>query len=175
MMTRGKVGSPFYLSLMHAGRLARSMAPSVPRMAACFLKSTITILLEPRCSMTRPTLASLARDLAEGRTTSQRLTEDCLAAIDDQNGEGARAFLHVDRETALAQARAVDLLRMDSATPPSCYAGIPISIKDLFDIAGQVTRAGSIALDGAPPAEEDAETVARLRRAGFVFIGRTNM
>ncbi len=50
-----------------------------------------------------------------------------------------------------------------------------ISIKDLFDIRGQVTRAGSRALDDSPPAEQDAATVARLRKAGFVVIGRTNM
>ena len=55
------------------------------------------------------------------------------------------------------------------------YAGIPVSIKDLFDIKGQVTRAGSRALDDSPPAEADAPVVARLRRAGFVVIGRTNM
>ena len=55
------------------------------------------------------------------------------------------------------------------------FAGIPVSIKDLFDIKGQVTRAGSRALDDSPPAEADATAVARLRRAGFIVIGRTNM
>jgi aspartyl-tRNA(Asn)/glutamyl-tRNA(Gln) amidotransferase subunit A len=58
---------------------------------------------------------------------------------------------------------------------PSPYAGIPVSIKDLFDIKGQVTRAGSRALEDSAPAEADATVVARLRRAGFVVIGRTNM
>ena len=52
--------------------------------------------------------------------------------------------------------------------------GIPISIKDLFDIAGDVTRAGSKALQSAPPAKWDAPTVARLRSAGAVIVGRTN-
>jgi aspartyl-tRNA(Asn)/glutamyl-tRNA(Gln) amidotransferase subunit A len=50
-----------------------------------------------------------------------------------------------------------------------------VSIKDLFDIAGQVTRAGSRALEDSAPAEKDAPVVARLRRAGFIVIGRTNM
>jgi len=68
----------------------------------------------------------------------------------------------------------MDGLRKAKAAP-SRYAGIPISIKDLFDIKGQVTRAGSRALDDSPPAEQDAATVARLRKAGFVVIGRTNM
>src|ERR1700687_3563028 len=55
------------------------------------------------------------------------------------------------------------------ARPP--YAGTPVSIKDLFDIKGRVTRAGSRALDDSPPAEADAPVVARLRRAGFIVIG----
>jgi aspartyl-tRNA(Asn)/glutamyl-tRNA(Gln) amidotransferase subunit A len=54
-------------------------------------------------------------------------------------------------------------------------AGIPISIKDLFDVAGDTTLAGSMILKGAPPAERDARAVSRLRAAGFVVIGRTNM
>src|SRR5207237_8743215 len=57
----------------------------------------------------------------------------------------------------------------------SSFAGIPVAIKDLFDIRGQVTRAGSRALEDSAPAEADATVVARLRRAGFVVIGRTNM
>jgi aspartyl-tRNA(Asn)/glutamyl-tRNA(Gln) amidotransferase subunit A len=68
----------------------------------------------------------------------------------------------------------MDLLR-SSAAAPSPYAGIPVSIKDLFDIVGQVTRAGSTVLRNRPAATRDAASVARLRRAGFVLIGRTNM
>jgi aspartyl-tRNA(Asn)/glutamyl-tRNA(Gln) amidotransferase subunit A len=68
----------------------------------------------------------------------------------------------------------MDHLRTAKAAP-SRFAGIPISIKDLFDIRGQVTRAGSRALDDSPPAQADATVVARLRRAGFIVIGRTNM
>jgi aspartyl-tRNA(Asn)/glutamyl-tRNA(Gln) amidotransferase subunit A len=68
----------------------------------------------------------------------------------------------------------MDRLREVKAAP-SRYAGIPISIKDLFDIKGQVTRAGSRALEDSAPAESDAPAVARLRRAGFIVIGRTNM
>src|SRR6201999_697667 len=74
----------------------------------------------------------------------------------------------------LAQADAMDLLRSSGAAP-SPYAGIPISIKDLFDIAGQVSRAGSTVLANRPAATRDAVSVGRLRRAGFVLIGRTNM
>jgi len=122
----------------------------------------------------KPTLADLAADLSFGRTSSRALVEACLDRIEDPAGEGRTTFLHVDRGAALAQADAMDLLR-SSAAAPSPYAGIPISIKDLFDITGQVTRAGSTVLANRPPATQDATSVARLRRAGFVLIGRTNM
>src|SRR6202012_1888670 len=121
-----------------------------------------------------PTLALLADDLAAGRTTSRKLVEECLARIADPAGEGQRVFIHVDRDAALAAADAMDHLRKANAAP-SRFAGIPVSIKDLFDIKGQVTRAGSRALEDSAPAEADAAVVARLRRAGFVVIGRTNM
>jgi aspartyl-tRNA(Asn)/glutamyl-tRNA(Gln) amidotransferase subunit A len=124
--------------------------------------------------MSASTLASLAADLAAGRTTSRKLVEDCLARIADPNGEGQRVFIHVDKDAALAAADAMDALRKANAAP-SRFAGIPVSIKDLFDIKGQVTRAGSRALDDSAPAEADAPTVARLRAAGFIVIGRTNM
>ena len=57
----------------------------------------------------------------------------------------------------------------------SRLAGMPVSVKDLFDVAGQVTTAGSTVLAGAPPARVDAVAVARLRAAGAVLAGRTNM
>ena len=122
----------------------------------------------------KPTLAKLADDLAHGRTSARKLVDECIARIADPAGEGIRTFMHVDREAAIAAADAMDHLRAAKAAP-SPYAGIPVSIKDLFDIKGQVTRAGSRALDDSPPAEADAPVVARLRRAGFIVIGRTNM
>src|ERR1700709_1873480 len=96
-----------------------------------------------------PTLATLADDLASGRTTARKLVDACLAKIADNSGEGARAFIHVDAEAAIGAAEAMDRLREVKAAP-SPFAGIPISIKDLFDIRGQVTRAGPRALEGSP-------------------------
>jgi len=124
--------------------------------------------------MPNPTLAKLADDLAAGRTSARKLVEECLAKIADPAGEGQRAFIHVDKDAALDAAEAMDNLRKANVAP-SRFAGIPVSIKDLFDIKGQVTRAGSRALEDSAPAEMDATVVARLRRAGFIVIGRTNM
>ncbi|HVO47786.1 MAG TPA: amidase [Steroidobacteraceae bacterium] len=121
-----------------------------------------------------PTLTHLAAELAAGRTTSRALVSDCLTRIDSPVGEGARAFIKVHAQVALAQADLHDQMRRQGAAV-SPYAGIPISIKDLFDIAGDTTTAGSAVLRGEPPATRDAPSVARLRAAGFVVIGRTNM
>lgn len=124
--------------------------------------------------MTFPTIAQAAEALATGRTSSSALVEDALARIADPAGEGARAFIAVQAEAAREGARAMDALRA-AGRAPSPWAGIPISIKDLYDQAGVVTRGGSAALDGAAPAAATAVSVARLERAGFVVLGRTNM
>src|SRR5262252_5740087 len=105
--------------------------------------------------MANPTLLSLAGDLETGRTTARKLVEECIARIADPAGEGQRTFIHVDKDAALEAADAMDHLRKACAAP-SPYAGIPVSIKDLFDIKGQVTRAGSRALDDFAPADADA-------------------
>src|SRR6201996_2640019 len=105
--------------------------------------------------MKTPTLTSLAADLENGRTNARKLVDECLDKIADKAGEGGRAFIHVDVEAAIEVAKAMDRLREVKAAP-SPFAGIPISIKDLFDIKGQITRAGSRALDDSAPAEVDA-------------------
>lgn len=120
------------------------------------------------------TLVGLARDLEAGVTTSRRLVEDCLARIADPQGEGPRTFLKVHAQMARAAADYYDRLREHGVTP-SPWAGIPVSIKDLFDMAGDVTTAGSSLLRGESPAAEDCTAVARVRAAGFIPIGRTNM
>ena len=121
-----------------------------------------------------PPLAQLAADLAAGRTTSRALVDIALERIADPAGQGSTVFLAVDAKRARASAQAYDRLRA-AGTVPSPLAGIPVSVKDLFDVQGQVTRAGSRVLADVPPAVADAPAVARLRRAGAVLIGRTNM
>ena len=119
-------------------------------------------------------LLTLAGQLEAGETRGVELVEAALAAIADPHGEGERTFVCVDGEGARRAAEQADRLRR-SGQAPSPFCGIPISVKDLFDVKGQVTRAGSKLLDGNPPAAADATAVRRLREAGFVLIGRTNM
>ena len=124
--------------------------------------------------MANPTILQLAADLAAGRTSSRKLTDEALARIEHPKGEGARAFIKVYKSQAIAAADASDTQRK-AGLVPGPLAGIPVSIKNLCDVAGETTLAGSKALDDAPPAKADAPVVARLRAAGAVIVGSTNM
>ena len=117
---------------------------------------------------------ALAADLAAGRTTSRALAETALARIAEPSGEGARAFMKVHAESARADADHADRLRK-SGIVRSAVDGLPVSVKDLFDVAGDVTRAGSKVLADAPAATADAPVIARLRAAGAVIFAKTNM
>lgn len=119
-------------------------------------------------------LADLSRRLAEGTLSARALVEQCLERIADPAGEGARAFISVAAESARQQADRVDQQRR-AGRPLPPFAGIPLAIKDLFDLVGEITCAGSRILADRPPAQQDAPAIARLRRAGFIFVGRTNM
>jgi len=116
--------------------------------------------------------AALALDT--GATTSRDLVEACLARIADPAGEGARAFVKVYADQARASADAMDALRR-AGRAPGRYAGVPVSLKDLFDVAGEPTPAASVVLADAPPAKAHAPVVQRLLAAGLVPVGRTNM
>ncbi len=120
------------------------------------------------------TLEGLAVELRDGKTSSRNLVEQALAKIADPAGEGSRAFIKVDADGALAAADYQDRLRRHNRQP-SPFAGIPISVKDLFDLAGEVTTAGSRVLKYAAPALADAPAIAALKSAGLVVLGRTNM
>jgi aspartyl-tRNA(Asn)/glutamyl-tRNA(Gln) amidotransferase subunit A len=98
-----------------------------------------------------------------------------LARIDDPKGEGARACLTIYREQATAAAEAADA-RAKAGISLGVLDGTIMTIKDLFDVAGEITRAGSKALaDEAKPAAVDAPVVRRLRAAGAVIVAKTNM
>ena len=120
------------------------------------------------------TLNEWSQRLAKGDVSARSLVDQSLARIADPQGEGARAFISVSSESARAQADEVDRRRAAGQSLPA-FAGIPLGIKDLFDVAGEVTRAGSQVLASRAPAARDAPVIARLRAAGFIFIGRNTM
>jgi len=120
------------------------------------------------------TLAEISRGLASGAVTARQLAEESLARIADPSGEGSRAFIHVDPARVMHDADQQDSLRR-AGRAPSPLAGIPFAVKDLFDVAGEVTAAGSVLLAGEKPAATDCDAVAAMKRAGMVALGRTNM
>jgi len=105
------------------------------------------------------------------QTTSRTIVDAALERAAAPAGEGSRVFLSLDAEGARRSADAVD--RQTSRLSP--IAGLPISIKDLLDVEGQVTTAASPALRNTPAAARDSAVVSRLKRAGAVLVGRTNM
>jgi aspartyl-tRNA(Asn)/glutamyl-tRNA(Gln) amidotransferase subunit A len=100
--------------------------------------------------------------------------EQALARIADPKGEGARACLTVYADAARAAADASDA-RAKSGISLGPLDGATVTIKDLFDVAGEPTRAGSKILADAPPAKADAPVVRRLRAGGAVIVAKTNM
>ena len=115
-----------------------------------------------RAAVVAPSAGELARAVREGRVTGEELVEQALDRLAAVDGE-VRSFVHVDVDGARAQVRAA----VDGP-----LRGVPVAVKDLFDVAGQVTRAGSLVPAG-PAAVRDATAVARLRAAGAVVLGRT--
>ena len=122
--------------------------------------------------MMLPDLDTLQASLRAGTTSRTAIVEAAQAAA---AGPAARSvFLQTSFDEALRVARAADAAAL-AGQPLHPLAGLPVSIKDLFDIAGEVTRAAAIARDDAAPADADAAVVARLRHAGAALVGRTNM
>ncbi len=118
-------------------------------------------------------ISALLHELRTHATTSRALVEQCLTNASDSAGEGARVYTRLMANEARQDADAADTLLQGGAELP--LLGVPISVKDLFDITGQTTTAGSVVLAGAPPAQRDAVIVERLKAAGAVIVGRTNM
>ncbi len=115
-------------------------------------------------------ISQIIEKLRSGKLSSVALVESCIAAAERSDA----VFITLNADQAIAQATRVDNARRShGALPP--YAGIPITLKDLFDVQGEVTTAGSRALAFDPPATQDATVVQRLRDAGFIFLGRVNM
>ncbi|RQS60469.1 amidase [Burkholderia sp. Bp8963] len=120
------------------------------------------------------TIRQSATALAARTVSAGALLDASLAAIDAELARGGTTYTRIDRNAARDAASASDAFR-DRGYVPSALAGVPVSVKDLFDVKGQVTTAGSRVLCDAEPAVRDAAAIARLREAGAVFVGRTNM
>lgn len=122
--------------------------------------------------ITRLTAAEIAARIASGELTAVQVTEAHLARIEAVD-EKVHAFLHVDREGALAQAREVDAKR-ERGEKLGPLAGVPLALKDIFTTEGVPTTVGSKILEGwIPP--YDATVTKRLKAAGVVILGKTNM
>jgi aspartyl-tRNA(Asn)/glutamyl-tRNA(Gln) amidotransferase subunit A len=123
--------------------------------------------------LTRRTAAELAALVAAGEVSAVQVARahlDRIAAVDDR----VHAFLHVDRDGALAAAAAVDARRAAGGPPASPLAGVPLALKDVIVTQAVPTTCGSKILQGwLPP--YDATVTARLKAAGVVILGKTNM
>jgi len=120
--------------------------------------------------MTALTASEAAIEIARGAISAEDFTRDCLDRIAAVESE-VHAFVHLDPEHALAQARALDRLKADGGRIGPLH-GVPVAIKDIFDTADYPTECGSLLLAGRRP-KSDATAVAKLRAAGAVIMGKT--
>jgi len=122
--------------------------------------------------MVERTASELAGLLARGAVTAEALTASCLQAI-RQRDAAVRAFVHVDENGALEQARAVDAKRKRGAALGP-LAGLPVAVKDVLCTAGQPTTCASKILQNFVP-PYDAHVVTKLKQADAVILGKTNL
>lgn len=117
------------------------------------------------------TILSLAARYRSGELSPVTVTETLLGRIDAVNGR-LNAFIRVTRERALAEARAAEL-ELKAGQDRGPLHGIPYAVKDIYDVKGEATTAGSKLLADAVAAE-DCHAVAKLARAGMVLVGKTH-
>src|SRR5215207_8946772 len=122
--------------------------------------------------LTRKTAVELADLMSSGETSSVEITQAHLDRI-TATDPAVHAFLHVDTESALAQAADVDSRRA-AGEKLGPLAGVPLALKDVLTQEGVPTTAGSKILEGWKP-PYDSTVVKRLRAAGIVILGKTNM
>jgi aspartyl-tRNA(Asn)/glutamyl-tRNA(Gln) amidotransferase subunit A len=118
------------------------------------------------------TLADVRRALESGASSAEDITDAALARIARDNGK-LHAFVALDAERARADARHIDALRK-LGVKMGPLAGAPIGVKDIIDVAGHPTRAGSLTRNDVAAATQDAPVVERLRSAGAIVVGKTH-
>lgn len=123
--------------------------------------------------MTFPSVVEIAGEVRAGRVTARAVTQATLSRISRRNG-AINAFTAVLAERALAQADRVDAA-LAAGSPVGPLAGVPFAVKNLFDIAGLPTLAGSKIRRDATPPTGDATLVQRLEAAGAILVGALNM
>ena len=119
------------------------------------------------------TAAAIAADVRAKRRSARDVTVEALARIRARNAE-LNAFTGVFERRALERAEKIDAL-VAQDRDPGPLAGVPFAAKNLFDVAGFVTRAGAKVTAGDPPAARDADAVAAWEGSGAVLVGVTNM
>ena len=117
-------------------------------------------------------IRTTVKQIANGETSSTEIVERCFDSI-KQHNPAINAVVTQDEQTALAAARRVDSLISADALPPSLY-GIPLTVKDVFETAGLRTTASYRPLGNHVPTE-DATIVSRLKGAGGIVLGKTNL
>lgn len=113
-------------------------------------------------------------DLHHGKISSRHLTEQCLGRIEQDPEQAGRVYLKTFADSALRQSELFDQLRAEGIVL-SPLMGLPISVKDLVDMEGQPTTAGSTFMASVRPVTKNATIVERLQAAGLVILGKTNL
>ena len=127
--------------------------------------------MTPLVASPEQTLVAVLRQMVSGKRSAEAVISDSLARI-EQVEPRLKAWVHLDRELALAAAREWDS-RFQKGEPPAGLQGIPLGIKDLFDVAGSPTGCGFAPWECSSPCPQDGPLVAHLRRAGGILLGKT--
>ncbi|MGE0766613.1 MAG: AtzE family amidohydrolase [Hyphomicrobiaceae bacterium] len=128
---------------------------------------------EPQVTQDWSTAREIAAGVASGALDAEKVVEQALARIAALNPT-LNAFTAVTSDRARAKAKAIDVARKNGQ-PTGPLSGVPFAVKNLFDVAGITTVAGSRINRGAPPAARDATLITRLEAQGAVLVGALNM
>src|ERR1700689_2400887 len=144
-----------------------SRCPTMPNSHRCFMLDT------PSTDFDFTTAADIAAAVASGRSSAVRVVEATLARIRERDPV-LNSFTAVTEQRALLRAQAIDATRA-RGEPAGPLAGVPFAVKNLFDVSGLPTLAGSKINRDMPPSTRDAALIERLEAAGAILVGALNM